>query len=231
MKDKLKLDNLEEASCLISAALHDFEHPGVNNVFLVSMNDEIAIRHNDVSVLEQHHLAASFQLMQKNEDCNWAVKMHRDAFVRMRHVIIQTVLTTDMTKHFVELGTISSRMHDEDFNIAEAKDKELFIKFMFHLADISNPTKPFNLCRLWCDLLFVEFFAQGDLEKEHRFPVSQFFDRTTTSIARSQIGFIDFIIKPSFAPVIKVFPDLAHLDQACELNKTHWKALFEEYDA
>ena len=47
-------------SCLISAAMHDYEHPGVNSVFLVLMNDEKATRHNDVSVLENHHLAASF---------------------------------------------------------------------------------------------------------------------------------------------------------------------------
>lgn len=47
MKDKLKLDNLEQMSCIISACLHDFEHPGVNNVFLVSVNDPVAVNHND----------------------------------------------------------------------------------------------------------------------------------------------------------------------------------------
>ena len=172
MKNKLKLDNLEHMSCLISASLHDFEHPGVTSPFLVSMNDQMAVRHNDISVLENHHLAASFQLMKDDPQCNWAAKMSRDEFKRVRHVIIQTVLTTDMTKHFIELGTLSSRLVDDDFNPVESKDKELFIKFMFHLSDISNPTKPWRLCRLWCDLLFVEFFAQGDLEKIHGFPVS-----------------------------------------------------------
>ena len=44
-------------SCYISAALHDYEHPGVNSVFLVNMNDPIAIAHNDASVLENYHLA------------------------------------------------------------------------------------------------------------------------------------------------------------------------------
>ena len=39
MKDVLKLDNLEFMSCLISATMHDYEHPGVNNAFLVMMND------------------------------------------------------------------------------------------------------------------------------------------------------------------------------------------------
>jgi len=69
---------------------------------------------------------------------------------------------------------------------------------MFHLSDISNPTKQFKLYRLWCDLLFVEFFAQGDLEMMHEFPVTQFYDRSTTNIAKSQIGFIDFIVLPAY---------------------------------
>ena len=60
MKEKFKLDNLEEMSCYVSAALHDYEHPGVNSVFLVNMNDQMAIRHNDISVLENHHLASAF---------------------------------------------------------------------------------------------------------------------------------------------------------------------------
>ena len=110
--------------------------------------------------------------MTKDPSCDWSVKMSREEFTRSRHVIIQTVLMTDMTKHFVELGTVSTRMADEEFDPSATKDKELFIKFMFHLADISNPVKPWKLCRLWCDLLFVEFFAQGDLEKVHGFPVS-----------------------------------------------------------
>ena len=50
-------------SCLIAAALHDYEHPGVNNPFLVAMNMPIAWKHNDESVLENYHLASSFKLM------------------------------------------------------------------------------------------------------------------------------------------------------------------------
>ncbi len=171
MKETMKLDNLEHASCLIAAAMHDYEHPGVNSVFLISMSDPIAVRHNDISILENHHLAASFMLMSDDPDCNWAIKMNQADFKRTRHVIIETVLMTDMSKHFVELSQLTTRMSDEDFNASDSKDKELFIKFMFHLSDISNPTKNFSLCRYWTDLLFVEFFAQGDLEKINGFPV------------------------------------------------------------
>ena len=157
MKDKLKMDNLEQMSCSIAAALHDFDHPGVNNVFLVAMNDQIAWRHNDESVLENHHLASSFQLMIEPSR-NWSSKMTIEDFRRCRQVIVLTVLNTDMAKHFEELGHLNSQVEDSNFKPGDAKEKELLIKFMFHMADISNPTKPFKICRFWTDLLFVEFF-------------------------------------------------------------------------
>jgi hypothetical protein len=90
-----------------------------------------------------------------------------------------------MTKHFTELGHLKSRTSASDFDVSQGKDKEACIKFVFHMADISNPSKNWETCKLWTDLLFVEFFAQGDLEKINNFPVSLFYDRTTTNLAKS----------------------------------------------
>ena len=83
--------------------------------------------------------------------------------------------------------------------------------FAFHLADISNPVKSWQVSKDWTDLLHVEFFAQGDLERELNFPISQLFDRHTTNIAKSQIGFFNFIIRPSFQLLSKVCPELEFL--------------------
>ena len=41
------------------------------------MNDQMAIRHNDISVLENHHLAAAFQLIESDEAHNWMINMDR----------------------------------------------------------------------------------------------------------------------------------------------------------
>lgn len=43
------------------------------------------------------------------------------------------------------------------------------IKFAFHLADISNPVKKWELSVDWTNLLYFEFFAQGDLERQQNF--------------------------------------------------------------
>ena len=53
---------------------------------------------------------------------------------------------------------------------------------LFHLADISNSTKKFDICFKWCELLFVEFYNQGDQEKAMGINVSMFMDRCTTNI-------------------------------------------------
>lgn len=47
-----KLDLLETVSCLLAAAVHDVDHPGVNNYYLVNTKSPLAILYNDKSVLE-----------------------------------------------------------------------------------------------------------------------------------------------------------------------------------
>ena len=59
------------------------------------------------------------------------------------------------------------------------------LKVIFHMADISNGCKSFEISKQWVDLLFVEFFTQGDLERQHDFPISMLMDRVTTNIAKS----------------------------------------------
>ena len=76
VREVIKLDNLECIAAYIAACCHDYEHPGVTNVFLINVQDLKAIRHNDVSVLESHHIAASFELMHKDTEVNWAMKFN-----------------------------------------------------------------------------------------------------------------------------------------------------------
>ena len=45
-----------------SAVMHDFEHGGVNNDFLIKTSAPLAVLYNDQSPLENHHLAASTAL-------------------------------------------------------------------------------------------------------------------------------------------------------------------------
>ncbi|XP_010766718.1 calcium/calmodulin-dependent 3',5'-cyclic nucleotide phosphodiesterase 1A-like, partial [Notothenia coriiceps] len=73
---------------------------------------------------------------------------------------------------------------------------------MLHAADISHPAKAWPLHYRWTHSLMEEFFRQGDKEVELGLPFSPLCDRKATMIAQSQIGFIDFIVEPTFSVLI-----------------------------
>jgi len=53
-----KLTPLEKLSAIVAAAIHDYDHPGVSNGFLMKTRDPLAALYNDQSPLENHHLSA-----------------------------------------------------------------------------------------------------------------------------------------------------------------------------
>jgi len=82
----------------------------------------------------------------------------------------------------------------------------LITKFLLHAADISNPAKTEDLVKYWADGALAEFFAQGDKEKEMGLPISPLCDRDTVKRQDSQIGFIKFVIQPSFDLLGEIIP-------------------------
>lgn len=65
--------------------VHDFEHGGLTNDFLVNSLDRLAVRYNDRSPLENHHLAAAFTIMQQ-PDYHFLAGLPRAEFERFRKV-------------------------------------------------------------------------------------------------------------------------------------------------
>ena len=61
------MSDIEVGSMLIASACHDFEHFGFNNPFLIDSRLPWALEYNDNSPLENHHIAATFSLMMKEE--------------------------------------------------------------------------------------------------------------------------------------------------------------------
>uniref|UniRef100_A0A671WQC8 Phosphodiesterase n=1 Tax=Sparus aurata TaxID=8175 RepID=A0A671WQC8_SPAAU len=78
-------------------------------------------------------------------------------------------------------------------------DKPKALSLLLHTADISHPAKQWDLHHRWTTSLLEEFFRQGDKEAALGLPFSPLCDRKSTMVAQSQIGFIDFIVEPTFS--------------------------------
>lgn len=96
-----------------------------------------------------------------------------------------------------------------------------------HAADISTQTRPFALAKEWTELLYQEFFTQGDLEKHQSLPVSFLCDRETTQISQSQPGFLNFLLIPLFKTITEVMPGVVAFVKNAEQNSEEWKKFDE----
>ena len=57
-----------------------------------------------------------------------------------------------------------------------------------------------------------------------------FMDRVTTNIAKSQLGFIDFVQKPSWDAAVIMVPGIKPFRDALDTNRAEWERLEEEYE-
>lgn len=77
------LTAMEMATCFITAAIHDFAHPGLNNNFLINSGHELAITYNDRSVLENMHVAEAFRRFE-DDSMNFWDMMSKEEFKNFR---------------------------------------------------------------------------------------------------------------------------------------------------
>ena len=155
--------------------------------------------------MENHHIAATFKIAAES-DFNIFKYIDEDEYKIMRKNMIEIVLATDAAHHFNELSKFKSRVGADDFT-PDGDDKLMVIKMMVHLADISNPVKPFNLALTWTGLLYDEFFKQGDQEDQAGRNISFLMDRKTVNIASSSIGFCNMLVLPAYEALAQVIPE------------------------
>ena len=195
---KTLFSDLEIFALLFSSAIHDVDHPGLNNPFLIKSRDRYAILYNDAHVNENHHLAVAFQLLYRDEN-HFLTSLKNDDAEVFRQMVIEMVISTDMNLHVAVTSKFQVCVQ-KSFNkrkyLPSFEDRLEIMKGLLHFADISNPAKPLELYQQWAQRVTEEFFAQGDLEREKGMAISPLCDRNKVDLGKSQTGFIDFIVRP-----------------------------------
>uniref|UniRef100_A0A674NW70 Phosphodiesterase n=1 Tax=Takifugu rubripes TaxID=31033 RepID=A0A674NW70_TAKRU len=205
--------DLEILAALFAAAIHDVDHPGVSNQFLINTNSELALMYNDESVLENHHLAVGFKLLHE-DNCDIFQNLSKRQRQSLRKLVIDMVLATDMSKHMSLLADLKTMVETKKVTssgvllLDHYTDRIQVLRNLVHCADLSNPTKPLAVYRQWTERIMEEFFRQGDKERERGMEISPMCDKHTASVEKSQVGFIDYIVHPLW----ETWGDLVHPD-------------------
>ncbi|XP_070067338.1 3',5'-cyclic-AMP phosphodiesterase isoform X4 [Drosophila virilis] len=222
---------LEVGGALFAACIHDVDHPGLTNQFLVNSSSELALMYNDESVLENHHLAVAFKLLQ-NQGCDIFCNMQKKQRQTLRKMVIDIVLSTDMSKHMSLLADLKTMVETKKVAgsgvllLDNYTDRIQVLENLVHCADLSNPTKPLSLYKRWVALLMEEFFLQGDKERESGMDISPMCDRHNATIEKSQVGFIDYIVHPLWETWADlVHPDAQDILDTLEENRDYYQSM------
>jgi len=171
------------------------------------------------------HASESFKIIFK-EGSNIFERLSPEQFRIARRRIIECILATDMASHGKKLAEVKAKLTMLEIENGKNLDKlilpesakdaiiknnatvQMFLSECVHTADLSNPAKMNTIFIKWTDLVYQEFFAQGDKEKELGMNYSMLCDRNTTNIHKSQVGFISFIVMDQFEVMLNICPEI-----------------------
>ncbi|XP_034721619.1 cGMP-inhibited 3',5'-cyclic phosphodiesterase A-like isoform X2 [Etheostoma cragini] len=193
------IPGLELMALYVAAAMHDYDHPGRTNAFLVATSAPQALLYNDRSVLENHHAASAWNLFMSRPEYNFLANLEHVEFKRFRFLVIEAILATDLKKHFDFLAEFNAKVGDDGvsgIDWTNENDRLLVCQMCIKLADVNGPLKCKELHLQWTEGIVNEFYEQGDEEASLGLPISPFMDRSAPQLAKLQESFITHIVGP-----------------------------------
>jgi hypothetical protein len=189
------LEPADKFVTLLSAAAHDVGHRGVNNNFLITARDDLALTYNDLHVQENMHAAEAARVIRDSPGCDVFELCEGATAATLRKTMIDLILGTDLADHFSHVADFRAK--------AEAGKMQHGDKILAAIlcADIGHGAKPPPVHSQWSARVAAEFYAQGDRERAAGESVSALCDREEgdESYRKAQTGFLTFLVRPLFA--------------------------------
>ena len=217
---------MEVYALLFSAVIHDVDHPGLNNSFAIKTCSPLAILYNDVSVLENHHVSLGFSIMKSSSEYDILDGWDQCDIVEFRKLVIACVLSTDMNLHNDMVKEIKNIVIDCRVNDFSDTDRRFsFYRYILHGADISNSVRSHQISYKISLLIVEEFRTQAKLEAECGVTVTpHMILPDEISIAKSEIGFLEFVAKPYWIAMSLCYDSLSELIPKLNSNLDNWKS-------
>ena len=217
------LTPLERLAALFAAALHDFQHPGTLNAHEIKAGTKLALRYNDMSVLENFHCASAFELLVEPHN-NFLSGLSTKEFGEFRRIVVKTILATDLRQHFDILSQLKSTQPWT--NTTGLTDKPLVLATAIKFADIGHTTKPWTQHERWSRRITDEMLLLGDHERSIGLAISPLCDRNSevdSNLAENQINFLNFICFPFYKAACRVVPGADSRLRCLEANYNEWR--------
>ncbi|KAJ8267001.1 hypothetical protein GJAV_G00137090 [Gymnothorax javanicus] len=215
------LDGIEILALFVSCMCHDLDHRGTNNSFQVASQSVLAgLYSSEGSVMERHHFAQAIAIL-NTQGCNIFEKFSRKDYQRMLDLMRDIILATDLAHH-LRIFSDLQKMAEDGYNPKNRQHHSLLLCLLMTSCDLSDQTKDWKTTRKIAELIYKEFFSQGDLEKAMGNLPSEMMDREKAYIPELQTSFMEHIAMPIYKLLQDIFPRSAELYESVAANCEQW---------
>ncbi|GAA6016521.1 hypothetical protein JCM11491_002349 [Sporobolomyces phaffii] len=226
---------------IVSCIGHDVGHPGLSNAYLVNARAPIAQVYTDKSILENFHNVTLIHMLRKH---HFDYLLGGDfghsggSATSFRKIVEASILATDMSRHFEfvrELSEMGKSFAEKDAGQPRdiEADRLLLCAGLIKSADISNPSRPHRISRVWSAALLEEWSVQAKIEADFNLPITVMVQDASDNkaLAKGQMGFIDLFCKPLFTAMSSCVDEFHDFAEKLRDGRTAWETISLQTDA
>nr|KAF6438596.1 phosphodiesterase 2A [Molossus molossus] len=222
------LEDIEIFALFVSCMCHDLDHRGTNNSFQVASKSVLAALYSsEGSVMERHHFAQAIAIL-NTHGCNIFDHFSRKDYQRMLDLMRDIILATDLAHH-LRIFKDLQKMAEVGYDPTNKQHHSLLLCLLMTSCDLSDQTKGWKTTRKIAELIYKEFFSQGDLEKAMGNRPMEMMDREKAYIPELQISFMEHIAMPIYKLLQDLFPKAAELYERVASNREHWTKVSHKF--
>lgn len=231
-------DPLTQFAVVLSAIIHDVDHPGVPNAQLVKENTRNAQIYKK-SVAEQNSVDLAWEMLMQEEytALRSCIYQTEEELKRFRQLVVNTVLATDIVDKELQAlrknrweTAFSDEQKDDRSTLNENRKATIVIEHLIQASDVSHTMQHWHVYKKWNQHFFMECYGAFKAGRAETDPSIKWYE--------GEIGFFDFYVIPlakklDSCGVFGVSSD-EYLNYA-KANREEWqregKQLVEEFKA
>jgi len=192
-------DPLTQFAVILSALIHDADHPGVPNTQLIKEGSGMADVYANKSIAEQNSVDLAWALLMKHQykELRQALYVTEKEFKRFRQLVVNTVLATDIMDK--GLKTLRNSRWDKAFSLEQQsvadsprdeinRKATIVIEHLIQASDVAHTMQHWHIYRKWNARLFDEMYKAYLSGRSDVDPSQNWY--------QGEIGFFDFYIIP-----------------------------------
>eukprot|EP00730_Choanoeca_flexa_P007704 TRINITY_DN12378_c0_g1_i13.p1 TRINITY_DN12378_c0_g1~~TRINITY_DN12378_c0_g1_i13.p1 ORF type:complete len:833 (+),score=184.71 TRINITY_DN12378_c0_g1_i13:2084-4582(+) len=220
---------LERLALLVACLCHDLDHRGTNNAFQKHANNALSQLYS-TSTMENHHFDQCIMILNQ-EGNNFLSSISVDDYEHFIELLRRAILSTDLSIYLSNRNEYFELVKTNTFDFNNKDHIVILQSILMTAADISAITRPWHVQRQVAEVVYAEFFEQGDAQRQLGTDVEPLLDRNKVEdLPKMQLGFIDFICLPVYKHLAMHDSFFQPMVDNVNQNRDQWEKLCGQYE-